>query len=286
MTLLWGASLAAGSRADEDPRPPGDAVQAAFDRFVEAAGRAGEPAELEAREALASLGPDVVPMLAEAARGHGERRVRRSCYELLARSFADDERTVDALIRHGLHDENPGIRCYSAAALGEVRSQQAEPALRAALEEANGKRDSIRFTIAEALARLGKAEVMPVLIEGVSDEAYAWRQAGNAGLKALSGKSLEDFDGYDCREGAYTSGGTFSMPLDALTSAERKVGRFRAAAAYLKWLKAERPELYQAVNDPYSRAALSERRRAQWLSRAPHERSGPPKPARRRPPGS
>lgn len=250
MTLLWSVSPAAISLADETLRPSGDAVQVAFDKFVTVASRTNGPAELEARKALVSLGPVVVLKLTEAARGHGETQVRRSCYELLTRSFADDERTVDALLRHGLLDENPGIRDYSAAALGKLGAQQAEPALRAALEEANGKRDPIRFTLAAALARLGKTDVLPVIIDAVSDDAYAWRDTGNAGLKALTGKSLEDFDGYDCREGAYTSGGTFSMPLDALASAERKAERFRAATAYLKWLKAERPELYRSVNYP------------------------------------
>jgi hypothetical protein len=247
ITLLWSVPLVAVTLADERPRPSGDAVQVAFEKFVNAASRADRPAELEAREALVSLGPDVVPKLTKAARGHSEPHVRRSCYELLMRSFADDERTADALIQHGMVDENPGIRYYSAASLGELRDQQAEPTLRAALERANEKRDPIRFTLAVALARHGKADVLPVLIDAVSDEAYAWRDAGNAGLKVLSGKSLEDFDGYDCREGAWTSGGTFSMPLDPLTSAERKAGRFQAATAYLKWLKAERPELYRSA---------------------------------------
>jgi HEAT repeat protein len=248
ITLLWSVSLAAESSAGENPCPSGDAVQAAFDRFVEAASRTNGPAALDARDALVSLGPEVVPKLTEAAREHGEPRVRRSCYELLTRSFADDERTVDALIRHGMLDENPGIRYYSAGSLGELRAQQAEPALRAALERANEKQDPIRFTLAEALARHGKADVLPVLIDAVSDEAYAWRHLGNAGLKRLTGKSLEDFDAYDCREGAYMSGGTFSMRLDALTSAERKAARYLAATAYLKWLKVERPELYSSVN--------------------------------------
>ena len=99
-----------------------------------------------------------------------------------------------------------------------------------------------------ALARFGELDVLPVLIDAVSDEAYAWRNVGNAALKELSGKSLEDFGGYDCREGAWTSGGTFSMRLDALILAERRAGRFQAATAYLKWLKAERPELYSSVN--------------------------------------
>jgi HEAT repeat protein len=246
--VYWGMALSTMSGVEDGVSPSVDTVQSAFDRFVEAASQNDTLAELKAREALVSLGPHVVPKLTKAAQGHIKPHVRRSCYELLTRSFADDERTADALIRHGMLDENPGIRYFCAASLGDLRAQQAVPALRAALERANEKGDPIRFTLAAALAQHGKTDVLPVLIDAVSDEAYAWRNLGNARLKELSGKSLEDFDAYDCREGAYTSGGTFSMPLDALTSAERKAARFRAAAAYLKWLRAECPELYSSVN--------------------------------------
>ena len=193
ITLLWSVSPTVVSLADDTPRPSGDAVQVAFDKFVNVASRTNEPAELEARETLVSLGPVVVPKLTEAARGHGEPRVRRSCYELLTRSFADDERKADALIRHGLVDENPGIRYFSAASLGELRAEQAEPALRAALEEANRKRDPIRFTLAVALTRLGKTDVLPVLIDAISDDAYAWRDTGNAGLKSADWQKSRGF---------------------------------------------------------------------------------------------
>ncbi len=246
--LFWGLAFSAMSGAEDAVTPAVDRVQSAFDRFVEAASRTDRPAELEAREARSlwarmSFRSSRKPLGDIASHMSGVRAMSCSHSRLLTTSG----RPMRS-IRHGMLDENPGIRYYSAASLGELRAQQAEPALRAALERANEKRDPIRFTLAEALARHGKADVLPVLIDAVSDEAYAWRNLGNVGLKALSGKSLEDFDAYDCREGAYTSGGTFSMPLDALTSAERKAGRFRAATTYLKWLKTERPELYRSAN--------------------------------------
>ena len=136
------------SGAEDCVTPSVDTVPSAFDRFVDVASRT-MPAELEAREALVSLGQVVVPKLAKAARGHSEPHVRRSCYELLMQSFADDERTANALIRHGMVDENPGIRYYSAASLGELRAQQAEPALRAGSKRRT-KTDPIRFTLAVA----------------------------------------------------------------------------------------------------------------------------------------
>ena len=72
------------------------------------------------------------------------------------------------------------------------------------------------------------------------------RHVGNIGLKALSGKNLEDFEGYHYAEGAFVIGGIeASSPFDAITSAEKKAQRFQAATAYFKWLKTERPELYR-----------------------------------------
>jgi hypothetical protein len=102
--IFWGLALFGRSGAEDNATPPADAVQASFDRFVQAARRTNWPAELGAREALLSLGPVIIPKLTDAAREHGESRVRRSCYDLLTRSFASDERTANTLLRYGLVD--------------------------------------------------------------------------------------------------------------------------------------------------------------------------------------
>jgi HEAT repeats len=262
VALFWGLAIADASLAGDTVPPSADAVQAAFDRFVQAASRTNWPAELEAREALLSLGPVIIPKLTAAARDHGEWRVRRSCYDLLTRSFADDDRTADTLLRHGLIDQDSGIRYQSAFYLGDLKVQRAEQALRAAYEGATGKDDQFfRFTLAKSLAQLGRPDVLPVLIAAISDDAYMSRHIGNIGLKALSGKSLEDFGGYVYGEGAFVIGGfECSGSVDALTVIKRKSGRFRAAEAYLEWLKAARPELYGSVNyRPKSRRAAASR---------------------------
>ena len=252
--LLWGLGSLANTLAGEEPPPSADITQAAFDTFVEAASgstsRSGGPSEAEARAALVSLGPVVVPKLAEAARAHDDWRVRRSCYRVLTRSFAEDERTADALFQHGLLDEDAGIRYESAFHLGSFKVQRAEQALRAALERAKGKDEEyFRFTVAKSLAELGKPDRLRDLIFAALDDAHMSRYVGNIGLKALSGKSLEDFEGYDYGEGTYVIGGLeLQAPLDFLTMVERKSGRFQAAKAYLEWLKAERPELYGVID--------------------------------------
>ena len=94
MALFAAMALAAPSRAEGPPATSPDAVRAAFDTFVTAVNQARWPDELEAREALLGLGPAVIPKLADAAATHGEVRVRRSCYDLLIRSFPEVPRTA------------------------------------------------------------------------------------------------------------------------------------------------------------------------------------------------
>jgi hypothetical protein len=61
--------LTSVSLAEDNLPPAADAVQAAFDKLVQASTHTSWPSELEAREELVSLGPVVVPKLTEAARG-------------------------------------------------------------------------------------------------------------------------------------------------------------------------------------------------------------------------
>jgi hypothetical protein len=249
VALLGSLASAAAPPAVEPDPPAADPVRTAFDKLARAATDTDWPSEAAPRKELASLGQEAVPTLTEAARGHGEARVRRACYELLTGAFAKDERTVDTILRYGLHDQDPQIRYHCAFLLGDLRVHHAAGALRAALKGATGKDEEFfRFTLSKSLAQLGEADVLPTLFAAVTDDSYMSRHVGNIGLKGLSGKSLEDFEGYHYGEGAYVIGGQeLTMGWDAITSAETKARRFRAAAAYFKWLKAEGPELYEYV---------------------------------------
>jgi HEAT repeat protein len=249
VALLWTAAFAAAAPADKPDLPSADPAQSTFDKLVRAATDTDWPSELAARNELAALGHAAVPKLTEAARSHGKARVRRACYELLTSTFAKDERAVDTVVQHGLHDQDPGIRYYCAFLLGDLKVQRADRALRAALEGATGKDDEfLRYTLSKSLAQLGEADVLPTLFAAVSDNSYMARYVGNIGLKALCGKNLEDFEGYHYAEGAFVIGGLeYAVPIDAIASAEKKAQRFQAATAYFKWLKTQRPELYRFV---------------------------------------
>ena len=99
-----------------------------------------------------------------------------------------------------------GCRYQCAFLLGDLKVHRAERALRAALEGATGKDDEFfRYTVSKSLAQLGEADVQVLrnLFAAVSDDSFMSRHIGNIGLKALSGKNLEDFEGYHYAEGAF-----------------------------------------------------------------------------------
>jgi HEAT repeat protein len=245
--LLMSLAFAAAPPPDKPDLPAADRVQRAFDKLVRSATDTDWPSQLAARTELVSLAHEAVPKLTEAARSHSEARVRRSCYELLTTAFVNDERALDTVVRYGLHDKDPQVRYQCTFLVGDLKVHDAKPALRAALKAATGKDDEFtRFTVSKSLAQLGEADVLPSLFAAVSDDSFMARHVGNIGLKALSGKNLEDFGGYHYAEGAIVIGGIeSSCPFDAITFAEKKAQRFEAATAYFKWLKSERPELYR-----------------------------------------
>lgn len=75
------------------------------------------------------------------------------------------------------------------------------------------------------------------------------RHLANIGIKAITGKNLNDFDGYDYSEGAFVSGGVEAvMAFDAVVDSERKARRFQALSSFCKWLKKERPDLYKHLS--------------------------------------
>ena len=146
VALLWSLAFAAAPPADKSDLPAGDPVRMAFDELVRAATDTDWPSELAAREELASLAQEAVPKVTEAARSHGEARVRRACYELLTSAFAKDERAVDTVVRYGLHDQDPQVRYHCAFLLGDLKVHHAERALRAALEARRGRTTSFSGT--------------------------------------------------------------------------------------------------------------------------------------------
>jgi hypothetical protein len=201
--------------------------------------------EQAASEKLAKLGEKAVNAVIQDAEDHEKARVRRTCYSLLTTSFATNPWAIQAVIRSGLSDKDERIRYECAFRLGDLKVYRAHVELRRVLNGA-GKNEMLRFSAAKSLAQLGEADVLPELYKAVTDDHYMPRMIGNAGLKALSGKNLNDFACYNYGEGAFVSGGVeATTQFDAITLAEKKARRFQAATDYFKWLRKERPDLYK-----------------------------------------
>lgn len=185
-------------------------------------------------------------MVLRQAHEHPEARVRLACFKLLYTSFADDPQARTAIVRLGLTSEDERIRYEAAFHVGALRIHESYERLRKFLETLPPDEVPLRVTAAKSLAELGEGDAIRHLSQGMIDDSYMPRHMADAGLKALSGKRLGDFEGYDHEEGAFVTGGIeLQFPFDAIQATEREVKRFSAAAADLRWLKAERPDLYK-----------------------------------------
>ena len=159
-----------------------------------------------------------------------------------------NEQAIDTVIQHGLSDKDPPNSLPVRLSPGRFQGPARSPCTpRSAFDGATGKDDTfLRQTLAKSLAQLGQADVLRTLYTAVADDAFMPRHVGNIGLKALFGKSLEDFEGYHTpREPASMVALSWGLRVDAITLAENKAQRFQAAAAYFKWLKTAHPELYE-----------------------------------------
>jgi HEAT repeat protein len=257
-TLVAVLAASASAQPEDDPKPGSepavaDPVRAAFEQLEKACKDKDWRAEDAASKALAAIGDPAVQAVMNGAEDHLDARVRRACYSLLTDRFRDNPWAIQTVIRNGLSDEDGMIRYECAFRLGELKVYQSHRELRKVMEQARAPEALfLRYAAAKSLAQLGEADILRTLFEAVTNDAYMPRSMGNAGLKALSGKNLEDFDGYHFGEGAFVSGGKeAASAFDAVSVAEKKAGRFQAATSYFKWLQKERPDLYKHLTGEF-----------------------------------
>ncbi len=164
--------------------------------------------------------------------------------------FAADP-AVFAAILAGLNDRDTGFKYTCAFYLGKIGSKAAIQPLRKLL---TGRDDWPRYAAAKSLAQLGEKDqgVLTTLYLGLGNDRYMIRMMSNAGVKAISGKDLNDSK-YDWGEGAAVSGGNEDIwELRPIHDAELRASRFQAVARFCRWLKKEKPELY-AILAPSSK---------------------------------
>jgi hypothetical protein len=83
-------------------------------------------------------------------------------------------------------------------------------------------------------------------------KGYMCRHMGNIGAKALTGKCLNDFNGYDYSESAFVSGGVEAMLLNEhpVQYYGRVAKRHQALADFCAWLEQEKPEVFKYLHAP------------------------------------
>lgn len=115
--------------------------------------------------------------------------------------------------------------------------------------------DRIRISAAKSLAELGDPEGLQLLYQGISSDHYMDRSLGNIGLKAISGRSLDNFEGYRFGEEKNVIGGQeLQTPFQPIKDSEQKARRFLAIAAYSRWLRDTRPDVYRLVSNSFNRS--------------------------------
>ena len=239
--------LVLGLCLSPEPAAADERVDAALHRLVNAKDWRQEQAAVDE---LAALGEKATKAVRRAAERHENSKVRLACYHLLTDAFSDDKRSMLTVARSGLRDSDQEVRYLCAFSLGTHRAYAARRRLQAVLDD-NQADERTRLAAAKSLAELGEPDGLKRLFWAAGDDSYMSRYMASLGFKALTGKALEDFEGYQYQEGAFVSGGVEAKIItEALDSAEVRAKRFSALVAYCKWLKKERPELYQSYLSP------------------------------------
>lgn len=112
--------------------------------------------------------------------------VRKFAIELIA--DAGGRQYADKLIERLADDPNPNVRGAAAKALGDLGCREALPQLVEALKDM----EWVRFTVLEALRRLGDEEVVEPILSLLSDPSPATRRAAIETLGAIGSPRASD----------------------------------------------------------------------------------------------
>ena len=194
---------------------------------------------------LAALGDDALRVVIRGAEKHENEDVRHACYQILRETFAENQRAVETIYKDGLTDEASRIQYENAFWLGEHKVYASHLRLRRVINDESAS-EQLRLTAAKSLAELGETDVILQLYDGLSSDRFMPRHLANLGIKALTERTLDDFGDYAYSEGAFVSGGVEAIGhFDAVDVAEKRAKRFAAIAAFSRWLREDRPDLYK-----------------------------------------
>lgn len=186
-----------------------------------------------------------LPLLLDGA-SHENDKVRERCHYALWKDFATEPAAINLFIRSlkeaGSSDFTNKIRYRCVFNMGTHKIKRAAEVLRHIYE--NDK--DLRLTAAKSLAELGYTDGFLTLYDNLGSDRYMPRYQANIGIKALTGKDLNNFAGYSWREHAHVSGGheiILSGRSRSIGMAEDKANRYRAIVDFRKWLNKEKPKL-------------------------------------------
>ncbi len=238
----FGAENSATTKSEQQHQLAEDAVK----RLIEAK----EWREVSAiQKEFATLGEAAISLLKRQAKRHEDDGIRMRCYEVLTEYFGEE--AGETIAHHGLADQSDKIRYHCAWHLGDLKIYGGHRRLRHLMEDEK-QPDFVRHAATKSLAELGEANVIRRLITMLESDYYMPRHMGNLGLKALTGKDLDDFHGYEYAEGAFFSGGNEMVTAYEPISYHEKVAqRNQAIADFCVWLKDERPDIYKHLYAPW-----------------------------------
>ena len=199
---------------------------------------------------LAEIGAPAVRPITRQAKRHEDEKVRLWCYELLIEHFADEAK--EFIAEKGLQDESAKVRYRCAWHCGDAKSYKAHRTLRRLMDDPR-QPDYVRNAATKSLAELGEPDVIKQLVRMMADDHYMPRYMGNLGAKALTGKNLNDFNGYQYGEGAFVSGGVEAVRMHPYPAAvhDQLAKRHQAIADYCRWMEQEKPEVFKHLYAPW-----------------------------------
>ncbi|MBA4105717.1 MAG: hypothetical protein C0485_08155 [Pirellula sp.] len=246
---VGGFSTELAGVAEESSSPAAEPISTAklAEQFAEASDR---DEQRKLREQLIALGERAINDIYRQADNHENPRVRLRCYELLSEEFGDSEIVHERLARDGVRDPSDDIRYHCAFAVGQLKIYAGHRNLRRLMDDPK-QPEHIRRAATKSLAELGEPDVIKRLIEMMQHDRFMPRHMGNLGAKALTGRDLEDFNGYKYGEGAFVSGVEYSIDVAPEHYHTMVAKRHQALADYCSWLAKERAEIYKHIGVPW-----------------------------------
>lgn len=199
---------------------------------------------------VVALGDVVVHRLDRQAKRNGDGAIRLRCFKILTEHFP--KQAEETIAHDGLSDADADVRYHCAWFAGDLKFYGAHRQLRRLMDDRE-QPEFVRQAATKSLAQLGEPDVIRQLIDMLASDRYMARHMASIGVKAFTGKDLEDVAGYDYGEDAFVSGGVEAtiMNVHPASYHEKLAKRHQAIAEYCLWLEKEKPSVFKHLYAPW-----------------------------------